>query len=66
MSPCFNCESRKVGCHSGCVDYGEYVLEVDRIRHEEQKHLDWSARAYDRFTSRQKSAKKLGKTKMWR
>lgn len=30
-SPCHNCESRHLGCHSKCKEYNDYCTERARI-----------------------------------
>ena len=31
-SPCMECKRRAVGCHSACVDYGDYKKRLKQAR----------------------------------
>lgn len=36
-SPCYYCDHRNVGCHTGCEDYETYRARLDDINKEKRK-----------------------------
>ncbi|MCK9470718.1 MAG: hypothetical protein M0Q88_03065 [Bacilli bacterium] len=37
--PCFACERRECGCHSGCDEYKEYKKELDYAKSKRREHF---------------------------
>ena len=43
-SPCFGCENRVLGCHSGCEPYQEYSAERKKISELRMKYNETETR----------------------
>lgn len=41
-APCKGCEAREVGCHSKCVLYQAYRLELDERKPKDQGNSDYN------------------------
>lgn len=65
-SPCYGCQNRSAGCHSGCDEYQKYLdehnAEVEQIRENRKKQ---NAGFRPRMTDREfQNAIKQGKNKV--
>lgn len=40
LSPCKNCENRKLHCHSSCKAYGEYKQKLETARDVKNKRAE--------------------------
>lgn len=64
LSPCKDCERRKIGCHGSCPDYISYKEELDKanaILDEEHRNHYWKT---DVIPYRQKSSARLPSKKI--
>ena len=59
-APCYNCQERKVGCHSGCERYLVYAEERDRERQDRLNARGLKGMAADHAISNEKFRKRTG------